>query len=344
MAARGPQSKRDPLDTLTFRSTKRSRDMFLTMRDAPVLADDASHAVGLGAKIVAEYGAVRHLPPPKALAPKAPKSGAPGQAVQVGVQKAASKLAGGSATAGSGAAAAPSNQLAIRQADATPNAQALAMRRAPTMPKPKWHQHWQLYRVISGHQGWVRAVTVEPGNEWFATGSGDRTIKIWDLATCTLKLSLTGHISTVRGLAVSPRHPYLFSVGEDKTVKCWDLEQNKVIRHYHGHLSAVYTCALHPTLDVLMTAGRDATIRVSASAVTTPLVIPGLPLAAPPCGVRHPPSPGTRPAPATRVPGPSPSWVPGPWRLRQRRAPWETWLCHGYPRRYGAVRCRRLRD
>ena len=56
---------------------------------------------------------------------------------------------------------------------------------------------------------------MEPGNKWFATGAGDRVVKIWDLASGELKLSLTGHISTVRGLAVSPRHPYLFSCGED---------------------------------------------------------------------------------------------------------------------------------
>ncbi|KAI8989589.1 WD40-repeat-containing domain protein [Pilobolus umbonatus] len=128
--------------------------------------------------------------------------------------------------------------------------------------KPVWHAPWKLMRVISGHLGWVRAVAVEPGNKWFATGAGDRTIKIWDMASGTLKLSLTGHISTVRGLEVSSRHPYLFSCGEDKMVKCWDLEQNKVIRHYHGHLSGVYSLSLHPTLDVLVTSGRDATARV----------------------------------------------------------------------------------
>lgn len=87
-------------------------------------------------------------------------------------------------------------------------------------------------RVVSGHTGWVRCVDVEPGNEWFATGGGDRIIKIWDLATGSLKLSLTGHISTVRGVKVSARQPYLFSVAEDKTVKCWDLEYNKVRCRY----------------------------------------------------------------------------------------------------------------
>ena len=62
-----------------------------------------------------------------------------------------------------------------------------------------------------------------------------RCFKIWDLASGTLKLSLTGHVSTVRGVAVSPRQPYLYSCGEDKQVKCWDLEYNKV-GHLHTHL------------------------------------------------------------------------------------------------------------
>ena len=74
----------------------------------------------------------------------------------------------------------------------------LIPRLASKWPKPKWHQPWKLYRVISGHMGWVRSVTVDPSNEWFATGSADRTIKIWDLASGQLKLTLTGHIEQVR--------------------------------------------------------------------------------------------------------------------------------------------------
>jgi pleiotropic regulator 1 len=128
--------------------------------------------------------------------------------------------------------------------------------------KPEWHAPWKLRKVLSGHLGWVRALAFEPGNKWFASGGGDRIIKIWNFPSGELKISLTGHISTVRGLVVSPRHPYLFSCGEDRMIKCWDLEQNKVIRQYHGHLSGVYAMDLHPTLDVLVTGGRDSTVRV----------------------------------------------------------------------------------
>ncbi|KAG2495473.1 hypothetical protein HYH03_006418 [Edaphochlamys debaryana] len=139
---------------------------------------------------------------------------------------------------------------------------AVSRRLAAKWPRPVWHAPWKMYRVISGHLGWVRCVAVDPGNEWFATGSADRTIKIWDLASGQLKLTLTGHIEQVTGLAISNRHPYMFSCGLDKMVKCWDLEQNKVIRSYHGHLSGVYSIALHPQLDILMTGGRDSVVRV----------------------------------------------------------------------------------
>ncbi|XP_048441332.1 protein pleiotropic regulatory locus 1-like [Pyrus x bretschneideri] len=133
---------------------------------------------------------------------------------------------------------------------------------ARNWPSPVWHSPWKIYRVISGHLGWVRSVAFDPSNRWVCTGSADRTIKIWDVASGTLQLSLTGHIGQIRSLAVSSRQPYLFSAGDDKQVKCWDLEQNKVIRSYHGHLSGVYSMALHPTLDVLVTGGRDSVCRV----------------------------------------------------------------------------------
>lgn len=137
------------------------------------------------------------------------------------------------------------------------------------IPTPSWHAPWKLSTVLSSHLGWVRSIAIDPTNRLFATGSADRTIKVWSLPAASvgdesqaLQLTLTGHISPVRGLAFSPRHPYLFSCGEDKTVKCWDLETNQVVRHYHGHLSGVYCLKLHPTVDVLVTGGRDAVARV----------------------------------------------------------------------------------
>lgn len=137
-----------------------------------------------------------------------------------------------------------------------------ALQKKSKTPKMTWRRPWKLHRVIQGHTGWVRSVDVDPSNEWFASGGSDRMIKIWDLASGVLRLTLTGHTHTVRAVRVHPQLKYLFSAGEDNMVKCWDLEQNKVIRHYHGHLSGVYCMDVHPEEHTLFTGSRDSSVRM----------------------------------------------------------------------------------
>ena len=50
------------------------------------------------------------------------------------------------------------------------------------------------YQVISGHIGWVRCLAVEPGNEWFVSGAGDRVIKV-----IHAEIQLKNHITATRG-------------------------------------------------------------------------------------------------------------------------------------------------
>ncbi|KAF9244474.1 WD40-repeat-containing domain protein [Melanogaster broomeanus] len=226
-----------PLDPLLKRSAQRTRDIFASCPDDGMKEDDTSTRLMLSVKMADEYKHYKELPG-ALLAQQGPV----GPARPKGQQK--------MITAG------PSSDTSkiIATIDNTPKAQPSTF-----ATSAKLSEALTLHKTTRTIKP---TVAVEPGNQWFATGAGDRVIKIWDLASGELKLSLTGHISTVRGLAVSPRHPYLFSCGEDKMVKCWDLEANKVIRHYHGHLSGVYSLSLHPTLDVLVTSGRDASARV----------------------------------------------------------------------------------
>ncbi|KAF9410091.1 pre-mRNA-splicing factor prp46 [Entomortierella beljakovae] len=264
------------IKTTLLRSIKRTRELFAEDQENinTTLGDEqASQRVKLQAKIFDEFKDVQVLPYPllkrqqEQAAKKKVKGGsgatsAPGSdAADSGVEKILDNIPK-KASQQSSALVMHKPTINNPFPDSPGGISSLVRRPVAKMVRPEWHAPWKLMRVISGHQGWVRSVAVEPGNNWFATGAGDRIIKIWDLASGRLKLSLTGHIGQVRGLAVSPRHPYLFSCGDDKLVKCWDLETNKVIRHYHGHLSGVYALSLHPTLDVLVTAGRDATARV----------------------------------------------------------------------------------
>ncbi|CAM6097045.1 unnamed protein product [Calypogeia fissa] len=277
-----PQS----LKKLSLKSLKRSLELFITSHGERVPGDPTSRNIRIQCKIREEYGAVKDLPPlPPRDSTAGPSSNGGDTLALPPVSQSAADVASGSGTKKDALEPGASLQIVTAPPRAQPSAapgpgapgeskpaagaveryqtSAAVMKRLPSKwPKPAWHPPWVNYRVISGHLGWVRSIAFDPGNDWFCTGSADRTIKIWETATGKLRLTLTGHIEQVRGLAVSPRHPYLFSAGDDKLVKCWDLEYNKVIRSYHGHLSGVYCLALHPTLDILMTGGRDSVCRV----------------------------------------------------------------------------------
>ena len=272
------------LKSLAKQNAKRTRALFAdSQTKGDLVATELADRVGISARILSEYDDVRELPPAlaakqaNATGPRKKKPKTTTEETDTTFNARTTKLIEGVLSSRSDDAQSSSTALTVRGRQASDNlpsnangptlqqnlpSSSLVRRQNVMQVKPDWHAPWKLMRVISGHLGWVRSLAVEPENKWFASGAGDRTIKIWDLATGSLRLTLTGHISTVRGLAVSPRHPYLFSCGEDKMVKCWDLETNKVIRHYHGHLSGVYTLALHPTLDVLVTGGRDGVARV----------------------------------------------------------------------------------
>ncbi|KAI1004547.1 Nuclear distribution protein [Podosphaera aphanis] len=74
--------------------------------------------------------------------------------------------------------------------------------------------------------------------EFVATGSRDKSIRIWDVRG-SLILTLKGHDNWVRGLSFHPGGKYLLSVSDDKTLRCWDLAQGgklvKTVDDAHGH-------------------------------------------------------------------------------------------------------------
>lgn len=253
--------QRHSVHTLVFRSLKRTHDMFLMNQGTLPPVDQTLQNIKKSVKAKDCYGPVMERVKNNMMTKVHNENDNP-DPPPPGDESFGGSIPSAVVPYNSTASGNPASTTSTLGSNSTNITVAVPLKKTPSMAKPKWHAPWKLYRVISGHLGWVRCCAVEPGNEWFATGSADRVIKIWDLATGKLKVSLTGHISSVRGLAFSQRHPYLFSCGEDRQVKCWDLEYNKVIRHYHGHLSAVYSMALHPSIDVLVTAGRDSTGRV----------------------------------------------------------------------------------
>lgn len=94
------------------------------------------------------------------------------------------------------------------------------------------------YAHLAALAGLKKAPAASSSAEFVATGSRDKSIRIWD-ARGTLVKTLVGHDNWVRGLVFHPGGKYLLSVADDKTIRCWDLAQEgkcvKTLDDVHGH-------------------------------------------------------------------------------------------------------------
>lgn len=70
---------------------------------------------------------------------------------------------------------------------------------------------------------------------FLASGSRDKTIKIWDVSTGLCVLTLTGHDNWVRGLVFHTGGKYLLSAADDKTLRVWDLRHRRCLKTLEAH-------------------------------------------------------------------------------------------------------------
>src|SRR5205823_1897137 len=80
---------------------------------------------------------------------------------------------------------------------------------------------------LQGHAGHVNGVAFSPDGTRIVSGSGDRTVKVWDVRTGTELLELRGYAGIVTGVAFSPDGARLVARGADGSVKVWDAETGR---------------------------------------------------------------------------------------------------------------------
>ena len=69
-----------------------------------------------------------------------------------------------------------------------------------------------------------------PDCSLLASGSADKTVRIWDLATGQETGTLVGHSDWVRDVSFSPDGRRLASASHDGTVKIWDVTRRSGLR------------------------------------------------------------------------------------------------------------------
>jgi len=77
---------------------------------------------------------------------------------------------------------------------------------------------------LLGHQGATISVAWRADGKRLASGSIDKTIKIWETESGREVRTLSGHTNYVYCVAWSPSGKKIASASYDKTIKVWDAE------------------------------------------------------------------------------------------------------------------------
>ncbi len=94
------------------------------------------------------------------------------------------------------------------------------------------------------------------------TGSDDKTVKLWDLATHQTVHTFYEHSGAVMSVKFHPHGSVIATGSADNSIKLWDIRTHQLLQHYAAHDATVTDIDFHPTGDYLISSSNDATLKV----------------------------------------------------------------------------------
>jgi WD40 repeat protein len=116
--------------------------------------------------------------------------------------------------------------------------------------------------IQKGHELAVLAVAVSPDSNYVATGSRDKSAKLWELSTGREVRSFLGHEASVNSLDFSSDGKYIITGNGDQTAKIWDVATGKEVLSVHPDQERLTDVAFDPKGKFFVTVGYGRKARV----------------------------------------------------------------------------------
>jgi WD40 repeat protein/predicted Ser/Thr protein kinase len=120
---------------------------------------------------------------------------------------------------------------------------------------------WREVATLRGHRSYVYSVSFSPDGKFLASGSEDKTVKVWEVGSWREVATLRGHQDWVSSVSFSPDGKFLASGSGDKTVKVWEVgswREVATLRH-GGYVKSV---SFSPDGKFLASGSWDKTVKV----------------------------------------------------------------------------------
>ena len=115
--------------------------------------------------------------------------------------------------------------------------------------------------LLSGHKDWVRSLTFSVDGTLLASGSDDKTAKLWDIQTGGI-IKIYSHTSQVVSVSISPDNTTLASGCKDGSIHLWGVWTGVCFYVIHGHTGWVNSVSFSPANSKhLISASKDHSVK-----------------------------------------------------------------------------------
>ncbi len=125
-----------------------------------------------------------------------------------------------------------------------------------------WRRSLVQVKEVFPHSNSVAAVAFSPDGKTIATGSWDKTARLWDLKSGQPIGPTIQHQGAVRGVAFSPDGRWLATASNDKSARVWDVATGRPVGKPMEHHDEVWSVAFSPIGRRVLTGCLDRAARL----------------------------------------------------------------------------------